>query len=84
MVQCLAVCDRQHPRAKVMPRSARPQTGVGAQGRDERLLEAILGLLASDGRDQQSPHVLAVLIQEELKRGERVTHEDKTPRCPRT
>ncbi len=51
-VECLALSDRQHPRAQV---GAGPQLWIDAQRGDERLLEAVLGVGAADRGDEQSP-----------------------------
>ena len=66
-VERLAVRDRQHPRPQVR---AGAQARVGAQRRDERLLEAVLGLVAPDRRDQKAPHDLAVRRRGRPGRGE--------------
>ena len=63
-VERLAVRDRQHPRPQVRVRA---QARIGAQRRDERLLEAVLGLAAPDRGDQKAPDVLAVGVEKALK-----------------
>ena len=63
-VDRLAVRDREHPRPQV---GVAAQPRVRAQGRQERLLEAVVGLLAADRRHQEPVHVIAVLIEEHLE-----------------
>ena len=65
VVDRLAMRDREQPGAQV----ARVlQARVGAQGGDEGLLEAVLGVVGADGRHQEPEHVGAVLIHQRLKR----------------
>ncbi len=67
VVNRLAVGDRQKPAAQV---GRRLQLGVGAQGGDEGLLEAILGVKAPDGAAQHSHHGGGVFVEQGLEGGQ--------------
>ena len=66
MVERLAVGDRQHPAAQVLG-VAQPR--VGAHRGEERLLEAVVGVLAADRRHEEAPDRLALLVEEALEGG---------------
>ena len=53
---------------------------VGAQSGDEGLLEAVLGVVGADRRDQEPEHVGAVLVEQRLKRGKGLIGHSPTKR----
>ena len=55
---------------------SRSQPRVGAQRRDERLLEAVLGVVAADRRDEKPPHGIAMGVEKTLKGWQSVAHTD--------
>jgi hypothetical protein len=68
VVDRLAVGDRQQPAAQV---ARVAQLRVGAQGREEGLLEAVLDAVPADGAAQDRHHGGGMLVQHGLKRGQR-------------
>jgi hypothetical protein len=64
VVERLAVRDREDPRAQVRVAA---QARVGPHRGQEGLLEAVVRLLAADGRHQEAVHVVAVLVEERLE-----------------
>jgi hypothetical protein len=76
VIERLAVRDRQHPRARV----ARLHARIGTQRRQEGLLEGVVGRVAAHGRHEKAPHVVAVRIEEALKR--LLGHVITTPQGP--
>src|SRR5207244_3007522 len=64
MIEGLAVRDREHPGPQVRVGA---QAGIGAHRREEGLLEAVVGVAAADGRDEEAPDVLAVFVEEALE-----------------
>ena len=64
-VERLAMGDRQHPCPRVRVGA---QARVGPHRGQERLLEAVVGILPADRGHQEPVHVLPVLVQEPLER----------------
>jgi hypothetical protein len=64
VVDRFAMGDRDQPAAQVA-RVAQPR--VGAQGGEERFLEAVLGVHPPDGPTQHRHHVGGVLVDQDLK-----------------
>ena len=71
VVDGLAVGDREQPTANV---GRIPQLRVGAQGRQPRLLVAVVGVDGAHGGDQESVHVAAVRVEEGLERWQAHDH----------
>ncbi len=67
VIDRLAVRDRQQPAAQV---AVVVQLRIGAQRRQEGLLEAVIGIGAADGAAQHGHHVPGVLVEEGLERGQ--------------
>jgi hypothetical protein len=67
VVDRLAVGDRQQPAAQVVGVA---EPWVGAERRQECLLEAVLGVGAADGAAQGRHHDPGVLADQCLERGE--------------
>ena len=70
VVERLAVRDRQKPAAEVV-RVA--QARVGAERRDHRLLEAVVGVDGPDGADEKPQDGIRVIVEQALKRRGHVT-----------
>lgn len=68
--------DRKHPCAEV---GILPQTWIRTKRRQERLLEAVLGLPPADQGHQEPIDVLAVRIEEILKRWKSHTRLNASP-----
>jgi len=71
-VERLAVGDRENPRAQVRVAT---QPRVRAQRGDERLLEAVVGLARTDGRDEKAPYRVAVCVEKALEGRQLRAHE---------
>jgi len=67
VIDRLAMGDRDQPATQVPPVL---QLGVGPQGGEEGLLEAVLGAGAADRSAQDGHHVARVLVDQGLERGQ--------------
>jgi hypothetical protein len=65
LVDCDPARDRECPRAKVL---AVTELWIGAQRTQERLLERVLGAVASELPDEEGVDLLAVLLVETFER----------------
>jgi hypothetical protein len=65
VVERLARRDRQDPPPQVV---GVPQARIGAQRRQERLLEAVVRVVRADGRVQETVDVGPVLLEEARER----------------